>query len=609
MVIQNFKIKNIGIMEDQYLIDVLPVIPSNVILDKTITGCGATTAEIKASRHSLIVENHLPVIASKPNASEYKDNNLLGADQKVTSNDILCYLERTLQEGKYIKILVTPESLRKVLSAFKKVGIDIITQVFFLIDEIHEAIKDCDYRGGITLPMKLFFECQNKAMVSATPIITLSDPRFKDFEIIKIVPQYDYKIDLNLYTTNNVLQRTREVVSGQMDSGKPLFIFLNSVDMIYAMMSKLELLEQSAVFCSEKSVDKLHEKDFDNAYEEWGYDRMKQVNWLTFRFISAFDIKIDMKPNVLLITEVYEAPYTMLDPYTDTIQAVGRFRNGVASITHISNWNYHFLVRNRDFHYAVLARQMKDYYRNVQLFEKSVSKEEREALYDIICVHPFKRFVDPFGNVDYFKIDNYVDEELIHSHYNGWRELDKAYKGCGHFNIIHRTKKYNFNDFERLQLERHNVKYKEKMKIMVEILERIGKRQTEAAMEFKRELRDTDRTLVDAYDLLGKEGIEKLNYSRTKMKDVLIKVEHEMMATSPEVIESVYNNFYPNQSYPNKVIKERLLGIYKRMKVPMPPAVTAETIRLYFDVRDADRTNGRKFYLISRLYYYNDKNK
>ena len=609
MVINNLKIKNLGIMEDQYLIDVLPVIPSNVILDKTITGCGATTAEIKASRHSLIVENHLPVIASKPNAPEYKDDNLLGVDQRVTSNDILGYLERTLQAGKYIKILVTPESLRKVLSALKKVGIDIITEVFFLIDEIHEAVKDCDYRGGITLPMDLFFECQHKAMVSATPIISLSDPRFKDFEIIKIYPQYDYKKDLNLYTTNNVLQRTREVVSELMNSGKPLFIFLNSVDMIYAMMSKLELLEQSAVFCSEKSVDKLHGKGFDIAYEEWGYDRMNQVNWLTFRFISAFDIKIDVQPDVLLITEVYEAPYTMLDPYTDTIQAIGRFRKGVASITHISNWNYHFLVRNRDYHYAVLARQMKDYFRNVQLFEESVSIEEREALSNIICVHPFKRFVDPFGNVDYFKIDNYVDEELMHSHYNGWRELDKAYKGCGHFNIIHSTKKYNFDDFERLQLEKKNVKYKEKMKIMVEILERIGKGRTEAAMEFKRELRDTDKVLVDAYDLLGKEGIEKINYSRPKMKDVLIKVEHELMATSPEVIESVYNNFYLNQRYSVKKIKEKLLGIYEDKKVSAPPAVTAETIKKYFEVTIDNKQDERGYYLSSRLYYYNDKNK
>ena len=53
MVIKNLRIKNLGIMDGHYLVDVLPVIPSNVILDKTITGCGATTAEIKASRHSL----------------------------------------------------------------------------------------------------------------------------------------------------------------------------------------------------------------------------------------------------------------------------------------------------------------------------------------------------------------------------------------------------------------------------------------------------------------------------------------------------------------------------------------------------------------------------
>lgn len=609
MEINKLRIRNLGIIKGQYLINVLPVIPSNVILDKTITGCGATTAEIKAPRHSVIVENHLPVIASKPNASEYKDDNLLGVDQKVTSYDIHGYLERTLQAGNYIKILVTPESLRKVLSALKKIGIDIITEVFLLIDEIHETVKDCDYRGSITLPMDLFFECLHKAMVSATPIISLSDPRFKDFEIIKVEPQYDYKIDLNLYTTNNVLQRTREVVSELMDSGKPLFIFLNSVDMIYAMMSKLELLEQSAVFCSEKSVDKLHGKGFDTAYEEWEYDRMKQVNWLTFRFISAFDIKIDMKPNVLMITDVYNAPYTMLDPYTDTIQAVGRFRNGVATITHISNWNYHFLVRNRDYHYAVLAKQMKDYFRNKQLFEESDNKEERDALYEIICVHPFKRFIDPFGKVDYFMLDNYVDEELMRSYYNSCRELDKAYKGCGHFTITHRTKKYNFDDFERLQLKSKNVKNKEKMRIIVEILERLGKVETEVAMEFKRELRNIDRDLVDAYDSLGKEGLEKVNYSRPKIKDALIKVEHELMATSPEVIESVYNNFYLNQRYSVKKIKEILLGIYEDKKVSTPPAVTAETIKKYFEVSIDNKKDERGYYLSSRLYYYNDKNK
>ena len=36
----------INITQGQHLKDVLPEIPSNIILNKTITGCGATTLEI-----------------------------------------------------------------------------------------------------------------------------------------------------------------------------------------------------------------------------------------------------------------------------------------------------------------------------------------------------------------------------------------------------------------------------------------------------------------------------------------------------------------------------------------------------------------------------------
>jgi len=56
------EIKNLGIIKGQYLIDVLPLIPTNVIVNKTVTGIGATYTEIKAPRNSIIVEPNLPVI-------------------------------------------------------------------------------------------------------------------------------------------------------------------------------------------------------------------------------------------------------------------------------------------------------------------------------------------------------------------------------------------------------------------------------------------------------------------------------------------------------------------------------------------------------------------
>ena len=57
----------------QRLIDALKTIgykdiPSNVILDKTLTGIGATYQELHAKRHSIIIEPTLPVNTIKRTA-------------------------------------------------------------------------------------------------------------------------------------------------------------------------------------------------------------------------------------------------------------------------------------------------------------------------------------------------------------------------------------------------------------------------------------------------------------------------------------------------------------------------------------------------------------
>ena len=140
--------------------------------------------------------------------------------------------------------------------------------------------------------MDLFFECRQKAIVSATPPKRLSDPRFSDFTLVNIVPDFDYHIDVNLQTTNNVLQRTREIIKLLEQEERPIFIFVNSTDMIYSLMKNLELTEQSAVFCSEKSVDKLKGLKFSKAFEHWDEKQMKRYNWMTSRFYSALDIEL-----------------------------------------------------------------------------------------------------------------------------------------------------------------------------------------------------------------------------------------------------------------------------------------------------------------------------
>ena len=57
--------KDLNINKGEWLSDVIKEIPTNTILNKTMTGCGATTLEINAARHSIIIEPNVPVIVGK----------------------------------------------------------------------------------------------------------------------------------------------------------------------------------------------------------------------------------------------------------------------------------------------------------------------------------------------------------------------------------------------------------------------------------------------------------------------------------------------------------------------------------------------------------------
>ena len=72
------------------------------------------------------------------------------------------------------------------------------------MDECEKFIQDVDYRKRISQPINDFFLFKNKAMVSATPL-KMRHPKLErqNFKMIKITPDFDYKVDLNLIVTNN----------------------------------------------------------------------------------------------------------------------------------------------------------------------------------------------------------------------------------------------------------------------------------------------------------------------------------------------------------------------------------------------------------------------
>ena len=96
-------ITEISISKDQHLADVYPLIESNIILNKKLSGVGATHCEIIAPRNSIIVVPNVPIITCKVTKHSTSDN-LFGVMQNVSIREIEDYIESTLYENRHIKL-------------------------------------------------------------------------------------------------------------------------------------------------------------------------------------------------------------------------------------------------------------------------------------------------------------------------------------------------------------------------------------------------------------------------------------------------------------------------------------------------------------------------
>ena len=558
----------ITLNKGQYLSDVMDKIPSNCILSKRIPGCGATTLELDTNRSSIIIVPNVPVIVSKCN----KYPNLLGVYEGVNQGQIIEYLKNNLIR----KIMTTPESFCKVKSACEKCGINIYADFFLLMDECHQLIKDVDYRPDIVMPMNDFFRFTRKALVSATPI-GFSDPRFEEnhFEIIEITADYDYRQDITVTRTYNIAK----AVSQYMDNHNgTICFFINSVVEIYSLMKHFGILENSAVYCAPKSRSKLkNEYGFTNAYTEWSSDTMKKYNFFTGRFFTAFDLELPYKPDLVMITDPYNAEYTMLDVDTDCIQICGRFRNGINLATHIYRVNPEIIAKSREqVEWEISAHEFA--YTTIQtLYNNADNKESRFAFGAVLETLPFRKFQYPDFTKNWFAIDNEINEALVQGKFQSYLFIEEWYKECHFFNPTFTKCEYNEND-ERLKIVKKCRSVKDKRRKMVQILSEIEEPYSEYALDYINSIRDIDPFIVEAYEVLGKERIEELNYNQKKMNEEMILAQRK----GNKVIKLIKNAFKIGNRYSNEAIVNELTRIFDIMHIHPEKDITPKIIMDYF---------------------------
>lgn len=114
-------------------------LPSNCVLDKGRTGCGATTLAIRQHGNTIIAVPYVSLIKSKE--SQHGDI-LLGVYEGTGREEILEYAESNSTH----KIMVTYDSLPKVIDTLADAGYDVFGDYQLVVDEWQVILNSYDFR-------------------------------------------------------------------------------------------------------------------------------------------------------------------------------------------------------------------------------------------------------------------------------------------------------------------------------------------------------------------------------------------------------------------------------------------------------------------------------
>lgn len=428
-------------------------LPGDSIIQKEITGCGATTLELYFDRNSIIIEPNLPVIlgkAKKLNKNRRKNKLVLAVHDSVTVDDIKAHIDKCTGNK---KILTTPEGFEKVINAL---GDTALKEYFLLFDECEKAIQDISYRDRIISPMDLFFSFKDKAFVSATPIIP-SDPRFQDFEHVIIKPDYTYKHQIKVYPTNNIIFQLKKIFDSYHEYGQPtsrkFFIFFKSTLRIKHIVQGLELTDHS-IYCSETSVKDLKKNSISNVYDRVN-SNFSNYNFFTSRFFSAVDFDYtdyNCNPIIIMISDPLAIEHTVIDPETEAIQIIGRFREPervdgqprikvIKDIYHITNYKSTLTSYTSNEIDLILNDISKVQQWLLNFKGISDSKYFNGFRKDIFKVKQFAYYYKT-GKPNYFMFDNFKNAEIVKGYYKTGNGVIKKYQQMERF-TVDITSQYN----------------------------------------------------------------------------------------------------------------------------------------------------------------------
>ena len=622
---KTLEVEILNIHKGEYLSEALkrqgyPMLPSNAIINKVMTGTGATYMELTpklSPRNSIVIEPFKSAVENKVQVF----NEAQGVFKEVTVRQLTTYLKNP--NIKYKKIITTPEGFQsKVLTAAKQLGMNIYKEYFCLFDESEHITEDTGYRRSISAPMKEFFKFEGKALVSATPLkpskYTLTLFLRHQFKWVEIKPDYDYREDMTLITTRSFYKRVKQEVKSLLDNGSlHVCIFYKTTEGICNIVESLLhdgiiTKDDYKIFCSKKSADELKSRFLEHSTDKLELP-LKRVNLFTSRFFPSIDINLKELCDVLVLSNYNHVKHTLINPFTEAIQCQGRFRHVFPNgkrynlLTVIASIPNELKVNSDEEIYADIEARIKSY--------RAVQKERLKADDPTNFDKDLKRLrlnevLNPERNgFDRFAIEQLLLDEQVKGYYLSPDALRQAYEETGYFNVDFQPEEEAIGEDDIYRIKA--AKTKEKWQFIVSVLSNI--KEDENAVQLLRAKCVEEEWLINAFFKLGQEVIEQQQYGKTAIKKLLEQTEQEeaqQRRFSPKFLLDIINEFEletgSNLYIPVKDVLDRIAyllecyGItYSRYgdgKKGTMCKLSEAIIKEYFDTKPSNR-NGAKIKL------------
>lgn len=578
----------------KYLSEVLDVLPANAVINKGTTGCGGTTLELYTKRNSIIVVPTVNLIKNKLEQFEDDNISLYGVYAGKDFGQAAISAMANRKTDKFVKVMVTYDSLPKALKVIRNTA-----EWFVLVDEWHVMFNAYNFKQStiddLTEALKSF---PYVSYMTASPIN-------REFIPTQLEGLRNYNLNwlnndvctVKQVPTNKPAHLAVEVCKGFLDGSEfgNAHIFVNSVKNIDNIVRALDTDETTTINAEDVKIvcstsNKNNRPKIDSKFRGCITSNTlepKKLNFYTSTAFEGVDV-YDEEGKIYIISQATNDTMRT-DISTSFIQIVGRVRNSKYNneVMHIYSTVgkksiLNGLMSYEEYQETIEARVQKTL-KGIDIYN-SLSDEAKEYT-------AFETKTTNFYDFDEeAKVVTYNENKRRFGAYNHYL-LSEVYKNGQKLSRSLMNHNFDVEDY-------HFINVSDKLKSSTST--RVSFK--DAFTEYKTLKENTDaignsaerielleakhKELIEAYEYLTVEQLEKMSYRKASVKSAIKKAKTAKFKNATEVAynSAILNAFRVGHVYKVSDMNNTIKGICEGLDIT--PKQASKVVKEFFPLSE-----------------------